>query len=356
MRYARYPVCGADFEVYAKYSFMGLIGTGAYGDVCAFTNTETGEKVAIKKIRNAFQHRSTAMSTLREIMLLRYTDHDNIIPLRDIIVPAKFEEFNDAYIAHQLMDSDLHRVLLNTKLSDDHCQFFLYQLLRALKYLHSANILHRDLKPSNILINCEDCLLKICDFGLARPSLDDGSLTQYVVTRPYRAPELLLGSRLYTVAVDMWSVGCILVEMLTGEPLFPVRSRQEHPVQHLRLITELLGSPDVSDFSFLQHEEARVQIHSSLSGRKPKPLAEKYPHVNSSAWDLVEKLLRFDPTKRLTAEEALEHPYLAHLHDISDEPTCDIQFNLDYYDSSLTVEHIRRLIWIEASRVSQHVA
>lgn len=352
MRYARYNVGGDEFEVYDKYIPIGPVGRGAYGDVCAFTNLETWEKVAIKKIGNAFQNNMTARRTLREILLLRHTEHDNIIPIRDIIVPGNIENFHDAYIANELMDTDLHQVVRSTKLDEYHCQFLLYQLLRGLKYIHSVNILHRDLKPSNLLINCSDCLLKICDFGLARTSSDDDFLTEYVVTRPYRAPELLLGSRMYTAAVDMWSVGCIFMEMITGQPLFPIRSRQEHPVNHLKLITELLGTPEESDLSFLQNADARQRIQSALLGQERKPLLSKFPQATAIACDLAEKMLQFNPTKRITAEEALAHPYLAALHDINDEPTCPLVVDIDSLLPNLTIDHVKHLIWSEAQAIN----
>jgi serine/threonine protein kinase len=129
----RYHVREDVFEVYSKYILIGPVGQGAYGDVCAFTNSETGEKVAIKKIVNAFQNSTLARRTLREILLLRHTNHDNIIPIKDIVVPASIEDFHDAYIANELMDTDLHDVLRTTKLDEYQCQFLLYQLLRGVK-------------------------------------------------------------------------------------------------------------------------------------------------------------------------------------------------------------------------------
>ena len=141
----------------------------------------------------------------------------------DIQAPAR-ADFEDVYIISELMDTDLHRVIYSRqKLTDDHVQFFLYQMLCALKYMHSAKVLHRDLKPSNILLN-SNCDLKICDFGLSRglsPGQDTGDLTEYVVTRWYRAPEIMLSCQDYTTAIDVWSVGCIFGEMLGRKPLFP---------------------------------------------------------------------------------------------------------------------------------------
>lgn len=122
------------------------------------------------------------------------------------------------------METDMHRVIRTQELSDDHCQYFIYQTLRALKAMHSANVLHRDLKPSNLLLNA-NCDLKVCDFGLARSAAstedNSGFMTEYVATRWYRAPEIMLTFKEYTKAIDVWSVGCILAEMLSGKPLFP---------------------------------------------------------------------------------------------------------------------------------------
>lgn len=181
------------------------------------------------------------LRTLREMKLLRYFNHENIISILDIQRPRNYDSFTEVYLiqvrhmtgaqdmwvtnSHQeLMETDMHRVIRTQDLSDDHCQYFIYQTLRALKAMHSANVLHRDLKPSNLLLNA-NCDLKVCDFGLARSaaSTDDNSgfMTEYVATRWYRAPEIMLTFKEYTKAIDVWSVGCILAEMLSGKPLFP---------------------------------------------------------------------------------------------------------------------------------------
>lgn len=352
MNYSRCYTPGGEFEVYDRYRPVAPIGTGAYGEVYAFVDIETSNRVAIKKIPNAFHNNLLASRTLREIMLLRHMDHENVLSIKDLIVPVREEDFKDVYIVSEMMDSDLHQVISLSSLGNTYCQFFIYQLLRGLKYLHSANILHRDLKPSNILVNYNDCMLKICDFGLARTSSEDEFLTDYVVTRPYRAPELLLGSRMYAASVDIWSAGCIFMEMLTGQPLFPVRTRQEHPVHHLKLITELLGSPDESELAFLAEAPARGQVQAYLSGYVRQPLAAKFPNITPEACDLAERMLLFDPAKRITAAEALDHPYLANLHDVTDEPTCDTPFDYNSCHPTLTVEHIRDLIWKEAASIN----
>ncbi|XP_017981724.1 PREDICTED: mitogen-activated protein kinase homolog MMK2 isoform X2 [Theobroma cacao] len=236
-RYVQYNVYGNLFEVSRKYvPPIRPVGRGAYGIVCAAMNSETREEVAIKKIGNAFDNRIDAKRTLREIKLLRHMDHENVIAMKDIIRPPQRENFNDVYIVYELMDTDLHQIIRsNQALTNDHCRYFLYQVLRGLKYVHSANVLHRDLKPSNLLLNA-NCDLKIGDFGLARTTSETDFMTEYVVTRWYRAPELLLNCSEYTAAIDIWSVGCILGEIMTRQPLFPGRDY----VHQLRLITELM--------------------------------------------------------------------------------------------------------------------
>lgn len=164
------------------------------------------------------------LRTLREMKLLRYFNHENIISILDIQKPRSYEHFTEVYLIQELMETDMHRVIRTQDLSDDHCQYFIYQTLRALKAMHSANVLHRDLKPSNLLLNA-NCDLKVCDFGLARSAAsqedNSGFMTEYVATRWYRAPEIMLTFKEYTKAIDVWSVGCILAEMLSGKPLFP---------------------------------------------------------------------------------------------------------------------------------------
>eukprot|EP01018_Ginkgo_biloba_P026854 Gb_19911 [translate_table: standard] len=177
-----------------RYQIQEVIGKGSYGVVCSAIDTHTGERVAIKKISDVFEHVSDATRILREIKLLRLLQQPEIVEIKHIMLPPSQREFKDIYVVFELMESDLHQVIkANDDLTPEHYQFFLYQLLRALKYIHTANVFHRDLKPKNILAN-SDCRLKICDFGLARASFNDAPSaifwTDYVATRWYRAPEL----------------------------------------------------------------------------------------------------------------------------------------------------------------------
>lgn len=240
------------------------------------------------------------------------------------------------------MDTDLHQIIRsNQALSEEHCQYFLYQILRGLKYIHSANVLHRDLKPSNLLLNA-NCDLKICDFGLARTTSETDFMTEYVVTRWYRAPELLLNSSEYTAAIDVWSVGCIFMELMDRKPLFPGRDH----VHQLRLLMELIGTPNEADLDFV-NENARRYIRQ-LPRHARQSFPEKFPHVHPLAIDLVEKMLTFDPRQRITVEGALAHPYFASLHDISDEPVCSMPFSFDFEQHALSEEQMKDLIYQEA--------
>ncbi|GLT43254.1 hypothetical protein SLA2020_172180 [Shorea laevis] len=343
-QFIQYNIFGNLFEITAKYRPPILpIGRGAYGIVCSVMNSETNEMVAMKKIANAFDNYMDAKRTLREIKLLRHLDHENVIGIRDVIPPPVRREFTDVYIATELMDTDLHQIIRsNQGLSEEHCQYFLYQILRGLKYIHSANVIHRDLKPSNLLLNA-NCDLKICDFGLARPAAENEFMTEYVVTRWYRAPELLLNSSDYNAAIDVWSVGCIFMELMNRKPLFPGRDH----VHQMHLLIELLGTPTESDLGFVQNEDARRYIRQ-LPSHQRQPLASVFPNVHPLAIDLVDRMLTFDPTRRITVEEALAHPYLERLHDIADEPVCLESFSFDFEQQPLGEEQIKDMIYREA--------
>jgi len=340
---SHFMVCGNLFEVDAKYTPIKPIGKGAYGVVCSARNTESEEKIAIKKIGNAFDNAIDAKRTLREIKLLRHMLHENVIQIKDIMKPQNtVESFNDVYIVYELMDTDLHQIIRSSQpLSDDHCQYFVYQLLRGLKYIHSANVLHRDLKPSNLLLNA-NCDLKICDFGLARTSSEKEYMTEYVVTRWYRAPELLLSCTEYTTAIDVWSVGCIFAELLGRKPLFPGKDY----VHQLNLITKVIGSPAEEDLEFITSEKARRYIRS-LPFYTRVNFSKLYPTSSELAIDLIDKMLVFDPAKRITVEEALAHPYLNSLHDVNDEPSASSVFEFDFETETLSNPGVRMLIWKE---------
>jgi tRNA A-37 threonylcarbamoyl transferase component Bud32 len=227
-----FPAGKHSFTVDTRYSMIRTIGSGAYGVVISAKDTKSNANVAIKMVPKAFSDEIDAKRILREIKLLKHFRHDNIVSIIDMMPPNVnfLEDFIDVYIVTDLMETDLHRIIYSKqKLSIDHAQYFIYQVLRGLKYIHSCRVLHRDLKPSNLLVN-SNCDLKICDFGLAR-GIDDqidaegrtGTmlLTEYVVTRWYRAPEIMLACHEYSYAIDVWSVGCIFAELILRKPYFP---------------------------------------------------------------------------------------------------------------------------------------
>ncbi|KAK3865977.1 hypothetical protein Pcinc_028453 [Petrolisthes cinctipes] len=238
------------------------------------------------------------------------------------------------------MGADLNNIIKTQKLTDDHVQFLIYQVLRGLKYIHSAGIIHRDLKPSNIAVN-EDCELKILDFGLARPT--ESEMTGYVATRWYRAPEIMLNWMHYNQTVDIWSVGCIMAELLTGRTLFP---GADH-IQQLNLIMELLGTPPQEYLTRITSESARNYIRSLPHMRK-KDFRQVFRGANPLAVDLLEKMLELDSERRVTAAGALAHPYLAQYADPSDEPDSD-QYDQSFEDMELPTEKWKELVYKEVT-------
>lgn len=340
-----------NFRVGADYQIVDVVGEGAYGVVCSAIHVPTSQRVAIKKI-TPFDHSMFCLRTLREIKLLRSFSHENIISILDIIKPETLEAFTEVYLIQELMETDMHRVIRTQDLSDDHCQYFIYQSLRGLKALHSAAVLHRDLKPSNLLLNA-NCDLKICDFGLARSAIigqeeATGFMTEYVATRWYRAPEIMLTFKEYTKAIDVWSIGCILAEMLSGKPLFPGRDYHHQ----LTLILDVLGTPSLDDFYNISSHRSREYLRA-LPFKKRKPFGQMYPNANPLAIDLLDKCLTFNPRKRITVEEALAHPYLEPYHDPEDEPTAAIipQEFFAFDGQNLSREDLKKEIYDEIKRV-----
>jgi mitogen-activated protein kinase 1/3 len=328
-----------------RYKILKSIGSGAYGTVVSAFDKLTNEHVAIKKIVNVFEKdREYQKRILREVKVLTHLrDHDNIVSLKDLPLPKSFEEFEDVYIVTDLMDADLRSMIKSDQtFTDSNIQYFLYQMLRAMKYVHSANILHRDLKPANVLLN-KALDVKICDFGLSRGVDDDNPTmsTTYVATRWYRAPELLLMWDRCTKPIDVWSVGCIMAEML-GEkrkPLFPGKTY----LNQLDLILNVTGTPRQDEI----HACKKAMTYMKTLPVKPKAdLSKKYPNANPLAIDLLGKLLTFDPLKRITVEEALAHPYLADFHDPEEEPVCEEKF-LFSLDNSVETSEIKHMMYNE---------
>ena len=319
-----------------RFTIQKKVGQGAYGVVFKAIDKKTKELVALKKLFGAFQDDTDSQRTFREVMLLQELNgHDNIIRLLNVI---KAENELDLYLVFDYMEADLFNVIRANILQDIHKKFIIYQTLKALKFIHSADIIHRDLKPSNIFIN-SDCHVKLGDFGLARtlehnPHMG-GLVTDYVATRWYRAPEMILAAQKYGKPIDMWSVGCILYELLVGTPLLPGKSTKDM----IRMMFSVTGFPDRKEYNEVK-KECRIQIdYDDLLQEKIKKkknivqMVSAYCH-DEVAIDLLLKLLQFNPKKRLTAIEALEHPYVADFHNPEEELLCDHKIDVPLDDDN----------------------
>jgi serine/threonine protein kinase len=343
-------VLGTMFTVEGRYTQLKAVGKGSYGIVCSALDVKSNKKVAIKKITPMAQHAVDAKHVLREIRLMRYLGaHPNIISLEDVAV-REYED--ELYIVMELLDSDLHRIIQSPQgLSDAHFRYFMYQLLRGVRFLHDNRIIHRDLKPGNLLVT-KSCQLRITDFGLARArpagrghdpddEVDD-PMTEHVVTRWYRPPELMLcPDGLYTYAVDLWSVGCILAEMLGRCPLFPGRNF----VDQLTLIFDVVGSPEPHQVAHIQNGSA-VKFLESMMGKTKKSYRQLFPQASEQAVDLLEGLLVFDPPDRLTVHEAINHPYFDPLssNDDTKDPVVSHGLEFEFETEPLARLQLKQLI------------
>lgn len=322
--YHTFNVLGKDFHVDKRWKFVRELGQGAYGIVVLAQDTISGENVAIKQVTRVFEKKELAKRALREIVLLRhFNHHENITGLIDMDLLSP--DFNEIYLFMEPMEADLHQIIRSGQnLTNAHIQYFLYQILRGCKYIHSANVVHRDLKPGNLLVNA-DCELKICDLGLSRaferstmPNEGEESvshMTEYVATRWYRAPEIMLSFKRYGPAIDVWSIGCILAELLGGKPIF----KGKDYVDQLNLILKVLGTPEERTMQRIGSEKAQAYIRSLPFKPKTK-MSDHFPNADPLAIDLLEKMLTFDPSDRINVVQALAHPYLEAYHEIGDEP------------------------------------
>ncbi|CAI7994031.1 Mitogen-activated protein kinase 14 [Geodia barretti] len=343
---------GGEWVVPQRYQDLQPLGIGTFGTVCSATDTKEERAVAIKKLASPFQGVVHAKRCYREIKLLTHMKHENVVSLYDVFTPTEeYPDFNDVYLVMELMSSDLYKTLKSQKLTNDQVRFQMYQVLRGLKYVHSSGVIHRDIKPSNIGVSADN-EIKLLDFGLARAKAE--IMTGYVTTRHCRAPEIMLNWMQYTQKVDMWSVGCVMAEMLTGQILFPGSDYSEH----IKRIVEFVGTPDDAYMQGITNTSARDYLSSLPS--YPKKDFEAFERffvgADPNAVDLLLRLLDMDPDKRPTAAEALDHPYLAKYHDPEDEPECDRQYDDSFENMEVDVEGWRKLVFYEIkSFVPLHV-
>ena len=465
----------ADWEVGEDYECIKILGQGSYGAVCSATHKPSGKKVAIKRMDGVFEDEVDCKRILREINLLRKLQHPYVITIIDVIEPKDHEHFDTLYVVLELAESDLKKVIKSAiHLQIKHIQTVVYNLLCAVKYLHSANVIHRDLKPANVLVN-EDCTVKICDFGLARSisgvassgmflqgrkfakenkkttggaggesssdtdeehfqlngtelarihhqdevkkEIDEGikmmealkieeeskakteeekrkemskrlmrtkevrknmkrELTGHVVTRWYRAPELILLEKDYGPAIDMWSVGCIFAELLgmmkesaptylDRKPLFPGKScfplspdkhvkeeRGGFPFSRndqLAVIFEVIGSPSEEDKSYVTDAKA-LEYLAAFPARDRLDLTTLYPGAGQDAIDLLTKILVFNPYFRLSVDEALNHPFFKKVRKTEKEVCSTKEIQIEFEKDHLDRKRLRQLFLEEVAQ------
>jgi serine/threonine protein kinase len=303
-----------EFYIDERYINFKAVPEGSYGVCVTAEDNVTGKKVNIKKYKDFFNDKGNAKRTLRELKLIRHLEsHENIISTLDLMSnPLYTPQLQDLYIVNNAMDAAFGKILRSQTLTNAHFQFFLYQILRGLQYIQSAGILLRDLRPSALLVN-ESCELQFSDFYSACPiPTDDGinqhNFSEYVITYWYRAPELLYEYPSAGKPVDIWSVGCILAEMLQGgKSIFC----GNNPIQQLEIILQKMGCPAEDKLNLVSDPKILAHI-MKYEGRRPlNPFHAYFPlETDELALDLLSKMLEFHPNDRITVEEALKHEYL----------------------------------------------
>ncbi|RSH84361.1 Cyclin-dependent kinase catalytic subunit [Apiotrichum porosum] len=287
-----------------NYTKLEKVGEGTYGVVYKAVDLQSGNFVALKKIRLEAEDEGVPSTSIREISLLKeLSKDDNIVKLLDIV-----HQDAKLYLVFEFLDLDLKRYMdsLPDKeaLPPNLVKKFTYQLIKGLFYCHVHRVLHRDLKPQNLLIDKEGNL-KLADFGLARAfGIPLRTYTHEVVTLWYRAPEVLLGSRHYSTAIDMWSVGCIFAEMAMRSPLFPGDSE----IDEIFRIFRLLGTPDEESWPGIR---SLPDYKSSFPQWHQAELGGAVSGLDANGLDLLAQTLIYDPAQRISAKRALQHPYFA---------------------------------------------
>ncbi len=338
-----------------RYIPKYYISSGAYGVVCACLDSVTNKMVAIKKVYNAFNSGYNCITILREVRILQHLQgHPSVVRLLDIIEPRISDLFWSVYL---VFDYASHNLLAWNNRVDIDCsakyELFVYQMLLALKYMHSAGILHRDLKPENVLVNSahSGTCINVCDFGQARPSIvgsgdGDGLFTEGVTTLRYRAPEVLCTTGEYGPELDIWSLGCIVAGLYhKNKVLFGMRQSE---LGQLNEIIHVLGKPTEDDLKWISQPN---QIAFDHIRRLPASPAKDWTRVLRgaplSALDLISKMVVFNPSKRISVDEALEHPYLECVRDKRLEVNCNTPFDNAFECEFTNFIEVQDIIWTE---------
>lgn len=290
-----------------SYSTERVVGNGSFGVVFQATCLETGETVAIKKVLQDKRFKN------RELQIMQLLDHLNIIKHKHCFYSTTEKEEVYLNLVLEYVPDTVYRISkhyskLNQRVPTLYVKLYMYQLCRALANIHSLGVCHRDIKPQNLLVNTHTHQLKLCDFGSAKILVKGEPNISYICSRYYRAPELIFGATDYSTAIDVWSMGCVLAELLLGQPLFPGESGVDQLVE----IIKVLGTP------------TREEIHSM----NPNYTEFKFPQIKAHPWtkvfhkrmpadavDLVSRLLQYSPHLRCTALQACAHPFFDELRE-----------------------------------------
>lgn len=339
------------FRVPAHMQFMKSMGTGSYGSVAAFWDNRTNERVAIKKVPLKFSSDlSNGVRALREIRVLGNTDHNNIVKMHSFYCD-RGSKGDDIYIVQECVDIDLHSIIQRSgaHLTEKHHRHILFGTTRGLAYLHSLDVAHRDMKPANILVNI-DCSVKICDFNLARGCMqslgsrrtysDHAELSDYVCTRWYRAPELMLFKGRYGTAVDVWSLGCIICEVITTKPIF----KGSNSSDQIHQIFKVIGFPHSAELEGRKLISGASRILNSLSDTQARPWQDVLPSASLEAICMISCLLRFSPEKRITARDCLHQVYFSKLHSPSSDNFAQAGMDWSFDELANTEDRLRSML------------
>ncbi|ORX97652.1 Pkinase-domain-containing protein [Basidiobolus meristosporus CBS 931.73] len=300
---------GEPLEV--SYTNCKVVGNGSFGVVYQAQLLETGEEIAIKKVLQDRRYKN------RELQIMRTLSHPNIVDLKAFF-HTNGERKEEVYLnlILEYVPETIYKVVrqynkMRQQVPMLHVKLYMYQLFRSLAYIHSIGVCHRDIKPQNLLVNSGTGVLKLCDFGSAKALVPGEPNVAYICSRYYRAPELIFSATNYTSSIDIWSSGCVMAELITGQPLFPGDSSIDQLVE----IIKVLGTPTREQiYSMNPH-----YVDHKFPQIKPHPFSKIFrSRAPEDAVDLVTQLLDYTPNKRLTALEAMAHPFFNELRQNSE--------------------------------------